>query len=87
MAQLWSCTWQPEKGRPWELRFTSKFGGFRCMAIIRRFFNEEDGQDVVEYGLLIATIAIVVLIGVGIFGNNINSWFVHLAGRITTTGT
>ena len=26
-----------------------------------RFIREEDGQDVVEYGLLIATIAIVVL--------------------------
>jgi pilus assembly protein Flp/PilA len=57
------------------------------MQTIRRFLNEEDGQDVVEYGLLIATIAIVVLIGVGIFGNNINAWFRNLAGRITTTGT
>ena len=51
------------------------------------FFKDESGQDVVEYGLLIATIAIVVLIGVGIFGNNINAWFQNLAGRITTTGT
>jgi len=51
------------------------------------FFRDEDGQDVVEYGLLIATIAIVVLIGVGIFGNNITTWFQALAGRITTTGT
>ena len=51
------------------------------------FLRDESGQDVVEYGLLIATIAIVVLIGVGIFGNNINSWFQNLAGRITTTGT
>ena len=57
------------------------------MQTIRRFLSEEDGQDVVEYGLLIATIAIVVLIGVGIFGNNINAWFKGLAGRITTTGT
>jgi pilus assembly protein Flp/PilA len=57
------------------------------MQSILRFLNEEDGQDVVEYGLLIATIAIVVLIGVGIFGNNINGWFKNLAGRITTTGT
>jgi len=52
-----------------------------------RFIREEDGQDVVEYGLLIATIAIVVLIGVGIFGQNINAWFQSLAGRITTVGT
>ena len=54
---------------------------------LRVFFRDERGQDVVEYGLLIATIAIVVLIGVGIFGNNINAWFLNLAGRITTTGT
>ena len=54
---------------------------------IARFLDDESGQDVVEYGLLIATIAIVVLIGVGIFGGSINSWFASLAGRITTTGT
>ena len=54
---------------------------------LRQFIHEEDGQDVVEYGLLIATIAIVVLIGVGIFGGAINTWFATLAGRITTTGT
>lgn len=57
------------------------------MNFILQFIREEDGQDVVEYGLLIATIAIVVLIGVGIFGSNINAWFQNLAGRITTTGT
>ena len=52
-----------------------------------QFIHDEAGQDVVEYGLLIATIAIVVLIGVGIFGNNINAWFQNLAARITTVGT
>jgi pilus assembly protein Flp/PilA len=57
------------------------------MDSIWQFFREDDGQDVVEYGLLIATIAIVVLIGVGIFGGNINTWFKNLAARITTVGT
>ena len=57
------------------------------MELVRQFIRDEDGQDVVEYGLLIATIAIVVLIGVGIFGSNINLWFQNLAGRITTVGT
>lgn len=57
------------------------------MKSVLSFLRDEDGQDVVEYGLLIATIAIVVLIGVGIFGSEINSWFKNLAGRITTTGT
>jgi pilus assembly protein Flp/PilA len=57
------------------------------MDMLVRLVREDDGQDVVEYGLLIATIAIVVLIGVGIFGSNINHWFQNLAGRITTVGT
>jgi Flp pilus assembly pilin Flp len=51
-----------------------------------KFFRDEDGQDVVEYGLLIATIAIVVLVATTIFGNAIGDWFGALAGRITTTG-
>lgn len=57
------------------------------MRSVQQFLRDEGGQDVVEYGLLIATIAIVVLIGVGIFGSHISSWFSNLATRITTTGT
>jgi Flp pilus assembly pilin Flp len=45
------------------------------------------GQNVVEYGLLIASIVIVVLLGVNAFGQAILNWFLPLAGRITTTGT
>lgn len=47
----------------------------------------ESGQDVVEYGLLIATIAFVVLLGVGFFGGQIEVWFRNLAAHITTVGT
>ena len=54
---------------------------------LERFLREEEGQDIVEYGLLIATIAIVVLITVGLFGTFIAQWFNGLAGKITTTGT
>ena len=57
------------------------------MEFFQQFLRDEDGQDVVEYGLLIATIAIVVLIGVGFFGSQINVWFGNLAARITTVGT
>ena len=45
------------------------------------------GQNVIEYGLLIASIAIVVLLGVAAFGSEIELWFQQLAGRITTVGT
>jgi Flp pilus assembly pilin Flp len=50
------------------------------------FLADEGGQDVVEYGLMIASIAILVLLGTTAFGNQIGPWFAHLAGRITTTG-
>jgi Flp pilus assembly pilin Flp len=45
------------------------------------------GQNVVEYGLLMASIVVVVLIGVTAFGNLIQPWFISLTGRITTIGT
>ncbi len=57
---------------------------FEIMNAFRTFLDEESGQDVVEYGLLIATIAIVVLAAVGLFGSQIAGWFNTLAGRITT---
>jgi Flp pilus assembly pilin Flp len=45
------------------------------------------GQSVIEYGLLIATIAVVVLLGVSAFGAQIEPWFRQLAAHITTVGT
>ena len=47
----------------------------------------ETGQDVVEYGILIATIAFLVLLGTLAFGNQIGPWFDSLAARIMTVGT
>jgi Flp pilus assembly pilin Flp len=51
-----------------------------------RFARVEDGQNVTEYGLLIAAVALVVLLGVSAFGNQIRPWFEHLAARITSVG-
>jgi Flp pilus assembly pilin Flp len=48
---------------------------------------KQSAQDVVEYGLMIGTIAIIVLLATMAFGNKIQPWFEQLAGRITTTGT
>ena len=43
-------------------------------------------QDTLEYGLLIATIAVIVLIGVSAFGYLIEPWLARLASHITTVG-
>jgi Flp pilus assembly pilin Flp len=47
----------------------------------------QPAQEVVEYGIIIATIAVVVLLGTTAFGSQIRPWFEQLAGRITTVGT
>lgn len=65
----------------------SAVGSPQWQLLLIELATREDGQDVVEYGLLIASIAVIVLIGVATFGAQIEPWFAHLAGRITTTGT
>jgi Flp pilus assembly pilin Flp len=54
---------------------------------VRAFATDEQGQDVVEFGLLIGSIVIVVLLGTTAFGNQIKPWFEQLASHITTLGT
>ena len=49
--------------------------------------HHQHGGDLVEYGIIIATIAVVVLLGVTTFGSQIRPWFEQLAGHITTVGT
>jgi Flp pilus assembly pilin Flp len=49
--------------------------------------HHQPGQAVVEYGIIIATIPVVVWLGVTAFGNQIKRWFERLAAHITTVGT
>jgi Flp pilus assembly pilin Flp len=56
------------------------------MATLAELIRDEGGQDAVEYGLIIATIAIVVLLATTAFGAQIQAWFSSLTGRITTSG-
>ena len=53
---------------------------------VSEFVAQDSGQDVVEYGLLIAAVVVVVLLAINAFGQQILPWFASLAGRITTTG-
>ena len=54
---------------------------------VESLVDHENGQDVVEYGLLIGTIAVIVLLGTTAFGSQILPWFRQLAQHITTVGT
>ncbi|MBV9580625.1 MAG: hypothetical protein JO057_18750 [Chloroflexi bacterium] len=56
-------------------------------AVLARPARVQGGQNVVEYGILIATIVMVVLLCVSAFGTEVRPWFAQLAGHITTVGT
>jgi Flp pilus assembly pilin Flp len=57
---------------------------FRSLSLV---IGRQGAQDVVEHAMIVATIAMVVLLGIAAFGTQIKPWFEHLAGRITTVGT
>jgi len=46
------------------------------------FFNEESGQGMVEYGLIITLIAIGVLLAVQGFGLSVQDLFEYITGKI-----
>jgi pilus assembly protein Flp/PilA len=57
----------------------------RFIEFIKRYDLREEGQDLVEYAMLVALIALVAAAGVGFFGTQINAWFSGLAGSIPLT--
>ncbi len=71
----------------WPLEVAQRVLRVQWHQVVAKLATDEAGQDVVEYGLLIATIALVVLIGIVPFGAQIEPWFAQLTGRITTVGT
>jgi pilus assembly protein Flp/PilA len=41
---------------------------------IREFYSDESGQDLAEYGLLLALIALIVLVAVSLLGSGIRDF-------------
>jgi pilus assembly protein Flp/PilA len=52
-------------------------------APLQRLLVREDGQDLVEYALLIALLAFACTAGMGTLANGINSAFNSVAGALT----
>ena len=53
--------------------------------MIRRMFVEEEGQTLVEYGLLVSLIALVVIAILTILGQRIRNLFVAVNQQLNTT--
>ena len=54
------------------------------IARIKTFIVAEDGQDLLEYALLVALIALVAIAGVTLAGDKVNKVFSAVAGAIPT---
>ena len=47
--------------------------------------RDQEGQDLVEYAMLVALIALVAAVGVRAFGTAVSGWFTGLAGSVPLT--
>jgi len=50
--------------------------------MIKRFLMEEEGQTLVEYGLLISLIALVVIAVLTVMGNKLNNTFSEASNAV-----
>lgn len=55
------------------------------LKLMRSLIKEEEGQGMVEYGLILALIAIVVIVALSDIGKNIKAVFEEIKGKITST--
>jgi pilus assembly protein Flp/PilA len=49
----------------------------------RKFLREEDGVTAIEYGLIAALIAVVIIASVALIGNNLNQIFKFIGDTLT----
>jgi pilus assembly protein Flp/PilA len=54
----------------------------KLVAAARKFIKNEDAPSMVEYGLLIALIALVVAAAASLLGTNVSSLFNGVAGSV-----
>jgi len=52
--------------------------------LVSRFVSDESGATAIEYGLIAAGIAVVIITIVGTVGQNLKNVFTSVAGSLTT---
>jgi pilus assembly protein Flp/PilA len=50
---------------------------------MRNFWKNEEGQGMVEYGLIIALVAVVVIVGLTLLGGKANTLFTGIGDKLT----
>jgi pilus assembly protein Flp/PilA len=55
------------------------------MERIKNFFKDESGASAVEYGLLVALIAVAIIVGAGALGGAVNTKLNNAATTVTSS--
>jgi len=61
--------------------------GENNMERIKNFFKDESGATAVEYGLMVALIAVVIIAAVTTLGTNLSDKFTEVSGAVAGAGT
>jgi len=54
---------------------------------VKKFVREEEGPTMVEYGLMVALVAVIALVGATALGVSVNAVFSSIAATISSTTT
>jgi len=63
---------------------------YRCWSLynkVQNFLKDEQGQDLIEYALVVALIAFAATAGMTTVATNINEAFVKIGSKLTSTVT
>ena len=55
--------------------------------MLKKFFKNESGQGMVEYGLIIAVVALVVVGGLALLGDDLTAMFTGVSAKLGTSTT
>lgn len=55
--------------------------------MLKRLWNDESGQGMVEYGLIIGAVAVLLIIALGAFRGQIVNMFENIGGKLQPTAT
>ncbi|HEU4891226.1 MAG TPA: Flp family type IVb pilin [Vicinamibacterales bacterium] len=55
----------------------------KLVNFVKKFSNNEDGQDLLEYALLVALIALIAIGAVQLAGESVNEIFTAIAGSLS----
>ena len=55
--------------------------------MIAKFFNDESGATAIEYGLIAALVAVVIITGLTALGSSLNTKFQSVSTTVNSTGS